>query len=45
MWELNSLGTSINKLDVNNTADDVGEWYINEELKITQKARTLKDAI
>ena len=29
MWELNSLITSINKLDVNNTADDVGEWYIN----------------
>ena len=26
MWELNPLVTSINKLDVNNTAD-VGEWY------------------
>jgi len=31
-WELNPLVPSINKLDVNNTADDVGEWYINEEL-------------
>ena len=26
--------TSINKLDVNNTANDVGEWYINEELDL-----------
>ena len=34
MWELNSLVTSINKLDVNNTADDAGEWYINEELNL-----------
>jgi len=34
MWELNPLVTSINKLDVNNTADDVGEWCINEELNL-----------
>ena len=34
MWELNPLVTSINKLDVNNTADDVGKWYINEELNL-----------
>ena len=32
LWELNSLVKSINKLDVNNTADDLGEWYLNEEL-------------
>ena len=25
---------SINKLNVNNTANDVGEWYINEELDL-----------
>ena len=25
---------SINKLNVNNTTDDVGEWYINEELDL-----------
>jgi len=30
MWELNLLVTSINKLDVNTTVSDVGEWYINE---------------
>jgi len=31
---LNPLVTSINKLDVNNTANAVGEWYINEELDL-----------
>ena len=25
---------SINKLDVNNTANDLGEWYINEKLDL-----------
>ena len=34
MWELNPLVKSFNKLDVNNTGDDVGEWYINEELNL-----------
>ena len=33
-WELNPLVTSVNKLDVNNTANDVGEWYINKELNL-----------
>ena len=32
IWELNPLVTSVNKLDVNNTVNYVGEWYINEEL-------------
>jgi len=32
--ELNPLVTSIDKLDVNNTTDDIGEWYINEELNL-----------
>ena len=34
LWELNPPVTSINMLDVNNTANDVGEWYINEELDL-----------
>jgi len=34
LWELNPLVTSINKLNVNNTVDDVGEWYINKELNL-----------
>jgi len=33
--ELNPLVMSVNKLDVNNIANDVGEWYINEELDLT----------
>jgi len=33
-WELNPLVMSINKLDINNLANDVGEWYINEELDL-----------
>ena len=32
--ELNPLITSINKLDFNNTANDVGEWYINKNLDL-----------
>ena len=31
---MNPFVTSINKLDVNNTANNVGEWYINEELDL-----------
>ena len=34
LWELNPLVISINKLDVNNTANDVGEWYINEDFDL-----------
>ena len=34
MWELNPLVTSINKLDINNTAEDIGKWYIKEELNL-----------
>ena len=34
LWELNPLVTSISELDVNNPANDVGEWYINEELDL-----------
>ena len=33
--ELNPPVTSINKLDFNNTANDVGEWYINKNLDLT----------
>jgi len=32
---LNPLVTSVNKVDVNNTSNDVGEWYINEKLDLT----------
>jgi len=35
LWELNPLVTSVDKPDFNNTTDDVGEWYINENLYLT----------
>jgi len=31
LWEMNPLVASINKIDVNNPANDVGKWYVNEE--------------
>jgi len=34
LWELNPCVTNIAKLDVNNTASDVGEWYINKDLNL-----------
>ena len=35
LWELNPFVTSVNKLNVNNIANDIGEWYINEELDLS----------
>ena len=45
MWKLNPLVTSINKLDINNTADDVGEWYINEELNLAYSSVVAFDSV
>jgi len=45
MWELNLLVTTINKLDVNNAADDVGEWYINEELDLAYFSVSASDSV
>ena len=45
LWELNPLVTSINKLDVNNTANDVGKWYINEELDLAYISVFASDSI
>ena len=45
IWELNPLVTSINKLDVNNTANDVGEWYINEELDLAYLSMFASDSV
>ena len=44
LWELNPLVTSINKLDVNNTADDV-EWYINKELNLAYFSVFASDSV
>jgi len=45
LWELNPLVTSINKLDVNNPANDIGEWYINEELDLTYFSMFASDSV
>ena len=45
MWELDPLVTSTNKLDVDSTADDVGGWYINEELDLTYFSAFASDSV
>ena len=36
---------SVNKLVVNNTANDVGEWYINEELDLSYFSVFASDSV
>jgi len=36
---------SVNKFDVNNTANDVGEWYINEELDLAYFSVFTSDSV
>jgi len=36
---------SINKLDVNKIANDVGEWYINEELDLVYLSLFVSDSV
>ena len=45
MWELSPLVMSINKLDVSNTADDVDEWYIIEELNLAYFSMFTSDSV
>ena len=45
MWELDPLVMSIKKLDVNNTANDVGGWYINEDLNLTYFSVLASDSV
>ena len=45
MWELDPLVTSIDKLDVNDTADDVGGCYINEELDLAYFSVSASDSV
>ena len=42
---INPLVTSINKLDVNNTTDDIGEWYINEGLNLAYFSVLASDSV
>jgi len=45
LWELNPFVTSINKLDINNTANNVGEWHINEELDLAYLSVFASDSV
>ena len=45
LWDLNPLVTSVNKLDVNNTTNNVGEWYINEELDLAYFSVFASDSV
>jgi len=45
MWELDPLVMSIKKRDVNNTANDVGGWYINEDLNLTYFSVLASDSV
>ena len=45
MWELDPLVTSIDKLDVDITANDVGGWYINEELDLAYLSVFASDSV
>jgi len=43
--ELNPLITSIDKLDFNNTANDEGEWFINEDLYLAYFSALTFDSV
>ena len=45
MWELDPLVTGTDKLDVGNTTDDVGGWYINEELHLAYFSVFASDSV
>ena len=45
MWEVDPLVTINNKLDVDNTANDVGGWYINEKLDLAYFSVFASDSV
>ena len=45
MWEIDPLVTSIDKLGVDDTTDDVGRWYINEELNLAYSSVFASDSV
>ena len=45
LWELNPLVTRIDKLNFNNTANDAGEWYVNENLDLAYLSVLASDSI
>ena len=45
LWKLNPLVMGIDKLDFNNTTNDVGEWYINENLDLVYLSALASDSV
>jgi len=45
LWELNYFVTSIDKLNFNNIANDLGEWYINEDLDLAYFSMLASDSV
>ena len=45
LWELNPIVMSIDKLDVNNTADIEGEWFINENLDLAYSSVVTSESV
>ena len=45
LWELEPLVTGTNKPNVDNTTDDVGRWYINEELDLAYFSVFASDSV
>jgi len=43
--EINLFVTSIDKLDLNNTANDVGEWFINENLDLAYLSALASESV
>jgi len=44
-WELNSLATNIDKLDFNNTTNNIDKWYINENLNLAYLSALASDSV
>jgi len=45
LWELNPLIMSIDKLDFNNTANNVGEWSISENFDLAYLSALASDSV
>ena len=45
LWEMNPIVTSIDKLDVNNIAEDEGECFINEDLDLAYSSGAASESV
>jgi len=45
LWEINPLVTSVDKHDLNNTANVEGEWFINKNLNLAYFSALASDSV